>query len=257
MRAFLAALGFLTVLPVPRSPALDDRDWSRAVAWYPAAGLLLGVLLAGLDWLLLRLWPAGLASVLLLAAWVALTGALHLDGLVDCCDALLASVPPQRRLEILRDVHAGTFGLVGAILLLLLKAAALAALPAGLRLPALILIPVLGRWVMSAAVVLYPYARSEPGLGHKAKSGAGSRELALATAIALLAVVLAWATGLGPAAILTLVLVALAAFVLAAWMRRRIPGLTGDTYGALCETSELAGLLVVAALPALGLGGGP
>ena len=252
MRALFAAIGFLTVLPAPGGAGLRDEDWGRAVGWYPAAGLLLGALLAGLDWLLRQVWTDGLASVLVLAAWVALTGALHLDGFVDCCDALLAPVSPERRLEILRDVHAGTFGLVGAILLLLVKAAALAALPGPVRPAALLLLPTLARWAMSGAVVLFPYARPGPGLGRLARTGAGPRELALATATVLLAATLAWALGLGWAAALLPPVVALAAALLAAWIRRRIPGLTGDAYGALCETGEVAGLLALAALAARG-----
>ena len=247
MRALFAAIGFLTVLPSPRGLDLRDEDWGRSVGWYPLVGLLLGALLVGLDWLLRRAWPEGLASVLLLAAWVALTGALHLDGFVDCCDALLAPVSPERRLEILRDVHVGAFGLVGAVLLLMVKAAALAALPGPARPAALLLVPTLARWIMSGAVVLAPYARPGPGLGRLARTGAGTRELALATGTALLAAVLAWLLGLGWAAALLPPVVALVAVLLAAWIRRRIPGLTGDTYGALCELGEAAGLLALAA----------
>jgi adenosylcobinamide-GDP ribazoletransferase len=252
VRALFAAIGFLTVLPVPGSRQPAGEDWGRAVGWYPAAGLLLGALLAGLDWLLRQVWPVGVASTLSLAAWVALTGALHLDGLVDCCDALLAPVSPEHRLEILRDVHAGTFGLVGAILLLLIKGAALVALPGPARPAALLLVPAVARWAMSGAVVLAPYARPGPGLGRLARTGAGARELALATATALLTVALAWPLGLGWAAALVPLLVALAAVLLAAWIRRRIPGLTGDAYGAVCETGEAAGLLALAALAAQG-----
>jgi len=247
VRALFAAIGFLTVLPSPRGRELRDDDWGRSVGWYPLVGLLLGAILAGLDWLLRRVWPEGLASVLLLAAWVALTGALHLDGFVDCCDGLLAPVSPERRLEILRDVHVGAFGLVGAVLLLMVKAAALAALPGPARPAALLLVPTLARWAMSGAVVLAPYARPGPGLGRLARTGAGTRELALATGTALLAAVLAWLLGLGWAAALLPPVVALVAALVAAWIRRRIPGLTGDTYGALCELGEAAGLLALAA----------
>jgi adenosylcobinamide-GDP ribazoletransferase len=248
LRAFLAACRFLTILPLPGRPDLRDADWGRATAWYPAVGLVLGVLLAGLDWGLRRLWPPDLAAALLLVAWVALTGALHLDGFVDCCDALLAPVPPERRLEILRDVHAGAFGIVGVGLLLLTKFAALAAVPPAVRLPALLLVPTLGRWGMTGAVVLYPYARPGPGLGQKAKTGAGSRQLAVATATVLLATGLAWWAGLGWTAAGLLILAAGTLLLVVGWIRSRIDGLTGDAYGAICEVVEVVGLLLLAAL---------
>jgi adenosylcobinamide-GDP ribazoletransferase len=256
MPALLAAFRFLTTLPIPGAHRLEDGDLGRATAWYPAVGLVLGGILAVLDgstpltagWGLRRLWPDLVAAAVLLVAWVAMTGALHLDGFVDCCDALLAPVPPERRLEILRDVHTGAFGLVGLSLLLLTKITALAALPEGIRLPALLLVPTLGRWGMTAAVLLYPYARSGPGLGQRAKTGAGPRQLTIATVTALLVTALCWGLGLGWVALMLLILAALTLLLSARWIQSRIGGLTGDGYGAICELIEVAALLALAAL---------
>ncbi|HSR29608.1 MAG TPA: adenosylcobinamide-GDP ribazoletransferase [Anaerolineae bacterium] len=247
MRAFLGALQFLTILPVRGAHQLNESDWGRATAWYPAVGLVLGALLAGLDWGLGWLLPGGVVSALLLVAWVALTGALHLDGFVDCCDALLASVSRERRLEILRDVHVGAFGVVGAVLLLLVKYVTLATLPAVVRLPALLLIPTLGRWGMTGAVLLFPYARSGAGLGQKAKAGAGSGQLAIATLTALAAAGLAWWLGLGWSALALLILTAVAVLALGGWVQSKLGGLTGDVYGAICELVETTSLLALTA----------
>lgn len=248
MHTLLAAFRFLTTLPVPGAHQLDDGDWGRATAWYPAVGLALGAILAGLDWGLLWLWPDVVAATLLLVAWVALTGALHLDGFVDCCDALLAPVPPGRRLEILRDVHTGAFGLVGLTLLLLTKLTALVTLPKGVHLPALLLIPTLGRWGMTGAVLLYPYARQGSGLGQKAKTGAGSRQLVIASTTVLLVTALCWRLGLGWVAPMLLIVASLTIFLSAQWIQSRLGGLTGDGYGAICELVETTGLLALAAL---------
>lgn len=253
MQAFLTAVQFLTILPVPGSKGLRDIGWGRATAWYPAVGLVLGAILAGLDWALDWFLPAGVAAALLLVAWVVFTGALHLDGVVDCCDALLAPVQAERRLEILRDVHVGAFGIVGVVLLLLTKYATLAALPSPIRLPALLLVPTLGRWALTGAVVLYPYARPGPGLGQMAKAGAGRRQLAVATLVALLVAGLAWWAGLGWAAPLLFALAILTLFVLARWMQTRIGGLTGDAYGAICELVEVVGLLALVGLAQWGV----
>lgn len=253
MRGFLAALQFLTVLPLPGDHQPGETDWGQATAWYPAVGLLLGALLAGLDWGLRWLLPGGVAAALVLVAWVALSGALHLDGFVDCCDALLVPVSRERRLEILRDVHAGTFGIVGAVLLLLTKYAALVALPAAIRPAALFLIPTLGRWGMTIALLLYPYARSGPGLGQRARAGAGRLQLAIASGTALLVTGLSGWLGLGWAAAGLMGLTLFLVLAIAGWVRVKLGGLTGDVYGAICEVGETAALLALAALAGKGV----
>jgi cobalamin 5'-phosphate synthase/cobalamin synthase len=253
MGSVLAAFKFLTILPVPGSHRLGDDAWSKATAWYPLVGFVLGTILAGLGWLAGQLWSPGVAAAIVLVAWVSLTGALHLDGFVDCCDALLAPVSKERRLEILRDVHVGAFGIVGAILLLLTKYVALAALAAEVRLPALVLVPVLARWAMTAAVVLYPYARTGPGLGRRAKSNAGRGQLGMATAIASAAMALAWGLGLGWIALLLWLVTTLVFVLTARWIQGRLGGLTGDAYGAICELLETMSLLALASVTHLGL----
>lgn len=254
MSAFLAALQFLSIVPVPGTRNLEESEWGRATAWYPAVGLVLGAILAGLDWTVRWVLPENVAAAVLLAAWIGLSGALHLDGFVDCCDALLVPASRERRLEILRDVHTGTFGIAGVATLLLLKYTALAALPDGSRLAALLLIPTLARWGMAGAVLLYPYARPGPGLGRRAKTGAGGLQLAVATGTTLLVTGLSWGLGLGWAAALLLILIVLTVLVTAGWIQSKLGGLTGDAYGAICELGETACLLALAALAQQGVG---
>ncbi len=235
---FLVALQFLTRLPVPRREV--SLEEVGRVGWaFPAVGALIGLLLAGAAWGLGRVFSPIPLAALLLALWVAVTGALHLDGFVDCCDALLAARPPEDRLEILRDVHVGAFGVIGAGVLLLVKFAALAAIPTG-GWPALLLAPTLGRWAMVYAVFRYPYARPS-GLGTALKAQTGLRGLLAATGIAL-------AVALGAGGLYGLGALAgawLFTALFARWVTGRIPGLTGDVYGALCELTETLILLVL------------
>lgn len=253
MGAFRAALQFLSTLPVPGSRDLPEADWGRATAWYPAVGLVLGAILAGLDWVVRWVLPGNVAAAVLLAVWIGLSGALHLDGFVDCCDALLVPVSRERRLEILRDVHAGTFGIVGVVALLLLKYTTLATLADGSRLAALLLVPTLARWGMSGAVLLYPYARPGPGLGQRAKAGASGVHLAVASGTTLLVTGLAWGLGLGWAAAVLLILVLVTVLASAGWIQSKLGGLTGDAYGAICELGETVCLLALAALAQQGM----
>ncbi|MBF5058479.1 Cobalamin synthase, partial [Alcanivorax sp. 521-1] len=122
------ALSLLTRLPVRVATPVDERDQGRSVAWYPAVGLLIGLLLWGLAALLASA-PAWPVAVLVLAVWVGLTGALHLDGLADSADAWLGGYGDRARtLAIMKDPYCGPAGVVAVVLALLAKAAALAVL---------------------------------------------------------------------------------------------------------------------------------
>ena len=111
--SFLIALPFLTTIPVKVSGKIGPKEFGRAMAWFPAVGLLLGGILALADLGTRTLLPPAVSAAITLALWVLLTGALHLDGLMDCCDGLLAARDPEKRLDILRDTHMGAFAVVG------------------------------------------------------------------------------------------------------------------------------------------------
>ena len=239
MRPFLVALQFLTAIPVRVPGEITPRTIARATAWFPVVGLMLGAVLALVDVGLHTFFPPAVGAALLLMAWVTLTGALHLDGFLDCCDGLLAAKPPEKRLEILRDTRVGAFAVVGAICLLLLKFAALPEIPADRRIAALLVIPALTRAVMVYVVRAYPYARQGPGLGQLFREGLTWREVTLAGTIAVAAAGLALGlTGLALALWVWLMAVGIAWLV-----QRRIPGLTGDVYGAINELTEVGALL--------------
>lgn len=235
MMDILFAFHFLTRIPIPLKREFPARDWARSMAWYPLVGLLVGLGLAAGRLLMMRLWASELAAVLTLAIWVGLTGGLHLDGFVDCCDALPVALSPERRLEILRDVHVGTYGVVGAVLLLTIKALSIRSVDwAGLALA-----PVLGRWAMVIVTFLFPYARPS-GLGKAFKDHVGGRELIIATSTALLAAIL-WGQFVGLA---TMGIGFAIACILGLWAARQLGGgITGDVYGLVCEVVELSAML--------------
>lgn len=236
MRGLLAAIGFLTRIPVPLAVFDDAQARRRSLAWYPAVGLLLGALLAALAWLL-RDAPPLVAGAVLLVTWVALTGAMHLDGLADSADAWVGGLGDRERtLAIMKDPRCGPMGVTAVVLVLLLKFAALASLPPS-GWPALLLAPLLARGAMVAAFLALPYVRAN-GLGSglmAAPRSACFAGLALSAAACL---ALGWR---GLAAL------AVAAALFAGWRhanRARLGGFTGDTCGALGELTEAAVLCV-------------
>jgi adenosylcobinamide-GDP ribazoletransferase len=237
---FLVALRFLTIVPPLVRRQLTSREIGQAVGWFPAVGVLLGTALAGVDYVLGFLFPAGVSAALLLVTWVLVTGALHLDGFLDTCDGLFGGRTPDARLRIMRDERVGAFAVLGGILLFVVKYSCLINLAD--RTIALIVTPTVARWGMGVSVVAFPYARPE-GLGRGMKDHAGWRQVVLASITAILTATLAarW-LGLIIVAVAAVTTITAAAFVL-----RRLPGLTGDTYGALCELLEALTLLAFVA----------
>lgn len=230
MNDFRAALALLTVFPV----RYGEEVSARAFAYYPLVGALIGVLLVAASFLLRLVMPNLVAAALVVTVWVALTGALHLDGFSDACDSLFASTTRERRLEILRDVHLGAFGAVGLILLLIVQVAAVASMP---TLAPIFLAPVLGRWSLVYAAT-YPPARDE-GMAVLFRAGLTRREILVATVLAALSVVAFGAFGL-----VALVAAVATATLVARFALNRLGGLTGDIYGMICESVEVVVLIV-------------
>jgi adenosylcobinamide-GDP ribazoletransferase len=230
LRGLHLAHTFLTTLPLPHVGEVRDGEFANASGYYPAVGWTLGVLLCAVAWLTSGL-PGGVAAALLLAAWLAFTGMLHFDGLVDSADAILAMKSPARRLEILSDVHIGAFGLAVGVIVLLIK---WSALEADLHWLALLVAPVLARAALLIPMNLFPAARTE-SLGARSREGNWPVGLLIAAPAIVLQPVLA----------VVAVIVACAVAVFAA--RRLNGGLNGDVYGAIVELTE-ATLIVVALL---------
>ncbi|MCP9490746.1 MAG: adenosylcobinamide-GDP ribazoletransferase [Solirubrobacteraceae bacterium MAG38_C4-C5] len=229
-----AALGFLTRIPVGDTAPLDAARLSRAAAWFPVVGLLAGGVLGGTRLLTELALPPEAATVLALAAAIALTGALHEDGLADAADGLGAHVPRERKLEILRDSRIGTFGAAALILVLLLSWTLLAPLTGEEVLRAALCAHVLSRWSILPQSLLSP-ARADGSSGtlvraNPAGLAAGS---ALAIAVALLA------GGPGPGA-LALAVAGAVTLVAGGLMTRALGGVTGDSFGAVSKLVEVA-----------------
>ncbi len=239
MKHLLTAFNLMTTLPLPSGKDWQTGDSGRASVWYPFVGLVIG----GLTWLTwmaaARFFPTLVAGALTLGFWIWLTGGLHLDGLADCCDGLLASASVERRLEIMKDSRLGAFGGIGLVLILLFKAAALASL-APETAPGILLAASLGRWCILPAGLL-PLARPS-GMGADFKAGFRPWYLAAGAVIPLALALLLGARGL-----ISLLVGSLAAFVVLRLAQTRIGGVTGDVFGMTVEVVEAVTLLVFTA----------
>jgi len=243
-RAFVSALTFLTVIPLP-----DSWKTARpnAMFWgFPPAALLVGALLAaaaaGAQWLL----PPLVAAVVIAALCVLLPGAIHLDGLADCADAFYSRRDRQDVLRILKDPRVGTMGAAAVALSLLLRTSAYLAIRPAVLLAALPAAALLARSAVLPALWLLPYVRGESGIIAAPEAGAGARTV-LGTAFVVIA--LAFFPIPGAAALL-----ALAVLWRLAW--EKIGGCTGDVLGATIEVAEVIFAAALAATEKAGLAWG-
>lgn len=248
---FLAALSFLTCIPLPWLRKISPEDMGHSTVYFPVVGAIIGLILAGLSWLFGLFLPPSIVNVLLIVSLVIISGALHLDGFIDTCDGIAGHKTVEDRWQVMHDSRAGAFGIVGVVLLLLVKYIALSNVPEDSLMATLVLMAVVSRWVMVYAIFGFPYARPS-GLGETFKQGTGWQEFALATVITLATVIglARWADIdyfylVGPALISIIWLVVV---VMAAYLKQKFSGLTGDTYGAINEVTEVCVLILICIL---------
>lgn len=230
----LLALQFLTRLPIPVACPWTPATRRWAIRAYPLVGLMVGALLACVA-LLLGQWqtPSPITALVLLSLWVAISGGLHLDGVMDLADALGSNQPVARRWEIMKDPVVGSFGMLALVFLLAWKGGLLWALvhyqaPLGW----LVVAPALGRLAGVALLVLTPCAQPS-GLAFSWQQSLGRRDVVLALLPLLLGALFM------PGLWVWLVATALWVVLVRQALLRLFHGINGDMVGATIEGGEL------------------
>jgi adenosylcobinamide-GDP ribazoletransferase len=239
---FFRAFSFLTILPCPSCDSPPEQ-LGRCCAWFPAVGLVLGTMLAAAGAGLAFILPPLPSAAFVVMLWAFLTRGLHLDGLADTFDGLGGGWDGPSRLAIMKDSRLGTFGGIALAGALMVKTALLAGLPGEAGVRALLAAPVAGRWAMLPAIYFFPSARPG-GMGDLFKKGSPSSRLALGTLLAAAAAAPAGSRGAA-----SLAAAAVLSAALSRLLTRLLGGLTGDSYGAVCELAEIGALAVFAAAP--------
>ncbi len=244
-RQWLGAIVFYTTLPLPKTWPIELAGIAR---WCPGVGILLGLVLAGLNSGLVAVgMPDLVRAVVVVGAWLGLTGGLHLDGAMDTADGL-AVLEPTRRLAVMADSRTGAFGVMAALIILGLKVAALSELKPVAIWP-LVFVLAWGRWGQVWAIARYPYLKAEgKGSFHKTTCHfprdfiPGFVAILLVSGFALAMNLDHWPGILGIVGVSVMI-----SCGSGAWLNQQLGGHTGDTYGAVVEWTEailLAGLTV-------------
>jgi adenosylcobinamide-GDP ribazoletransferase len=242
-RQLLIAVQFLTRLPVPRSLMVSEEDISRAAAFFPAVGVVIGGIGALLYAILRPLVPAQTCVLAVLIYSALITGAFHEDGLADSLDGFGGGWSREEKLSIMRDSRIGTFGALGLIFLVLVKYNLLSLLEWGQIWRWLIFAHTASRWTVLPLCMWLPYAR-EQGQGGLVARRIGWSAAVIAT-LTLLAVslLLPWRVG-----ILALVMTVAVVVASGIYYRLRLSGITGDCLGATNQLTEVALYFVAAVL---------
>jgi adenosylcobinamide-GDP ribazoletransferase len=234
MKRLVLALQFLTRLPLPAVVA-TEADFAASMRWFPAAGLVVGAVVAVGAWIGVRIDP-WIGALMALAAWVMVTGALHLDGLGDIADAAgAAHADPARLSAVLADPHIGSFGVTAIALQLLAKLVLLHQLLLHEPVWLLAVVPAVARVAPLVWTLALPPLHD--GLGSRFRAGISYWHVA------------AWSL---PWALLLPVFPGLGIAILAVvlwgmWLCARIGGISGDGHGAGIEIVETALLFALAA----------
>ena len=246
--AFVQALHFLTRLRLPVEVDFTPEAQRASPRWYPAVGVVIGLICGVIFWGAALLFPPVVAVLAATAAGLIVTGALHEDGFADACDGLGGFRPKERVLEIMRDSRIGTYGVLGLGLMLAAKVAALAAMPV-LAVPFVLI----AGHAISRASVLWVMASSDYVRDAGAASGVagGLDQRAMVIGLGTAALALLPLLCVLPVLALIAGLAGLAAghFAMRHRYEARLGGYTGDCLGAVQQCSEIGfylGLLALA-----------
>ena len=247
-RLIVVAIQFLTRIPVPSFNHYDPQWLHQSSRYFPAVGLLIGMLCAVVFWFASVLFTPLVAAVISTAFGIKLTGAFHEDGLADSCDGLGGGLTRERTLEIMKDSRLGTYGVLGLVSALLLKISLLAAMPISVAIVALIIGHTASRLFCISLLTLLPYG----GEVEHAKAKPMAQQLTPLQALyssgwLILAIVLVTVIfpntmqqiGLGKW-LLALALALIATDYMRRLLCRRLQGYTGDGLGATQQLSEIA-----------------
>ncbi|MFA5165502.1 MAG: adenosylcobinamide-GDP ribazoletransferase [Candidatus Omnitrophota bacterium] len=245
MKGFLAALQFLTIMPVRLKGGVSEKEMPSSAAWFPAVGLIVGILLAFAYDALSYIFPAPVVCAFVLTLSEVVTGGLHIDGFIDTMDGIASGADRKRMLEIMHEGRPGALGLAAVILLFLSKFSLLLSLPKGTVEISLVAMSVISRASFVASAVFYPYAREgSEGLG-KMFIGRIKRPASAIAAVTLLATVLFI---FRTRALILIPAVAAVFIACNLYFKKKLGGVTGDTIGAVGEVLEVIVLAIAVVL---------
>ncbi len=241
MRRFIIALQFLTIIPYDKDLKVTEEDLGKSMFFFPLVGLFIGGCLVFSDQVLSSLLPLNVVNGLLITLLVIFTGSMHLDALADTIDGIASGGDKTEKLRIMKEGNIGAMGVVGIIIVLMLKYLTLNALPQTLKCQSLLIMPMMARWSQVTVSYISNYAGLKKGLGFPFTTHVTFFIFTLTTLVAFLFSYLLFLER----GILIAGLILLMCFPYSRFFKRTLGGVTGDILGAISEIVEVTVLIVI------------
>ncbi len=243
-RRFILMMQFMTSIPINVNVKAEKEDYGKGLALAPVVGLIIGLIVAAVNFIFGKLFPASVTSVITVAIYVGLTGGLHFDGLGDTADGLFSNRSKEKILEIMKDSRIGTNALLTVVITVLMYVTLIRSLGDGSSIFILMLMPVAGRIGSLIASGTSDYAGVSDGPGRWCVEYCGKMDVYLGVFIYSAIFLTAAILSNGYFLLLPAVSAPVSAFVLSKFLGKKLGGVTGDILGAVCELNQVIFLVI-------------
>ncbi|MDD5687600.1 MAG: adenosylcobinamide-GDP ribazoletransferase [Elusimicrobia bacterium] len=239
IKNFFSAIGLLTIIPVPKKYL---QELKHPVIFFPVVGLLIGFILIGVNIVFSKFMPKLITDLFVLITLTVISGGIHIDGFADTIDGLYGGKNKYEIIRIMDDVHIGSIGMVGIVLLVLTKFCFIYSLPQEHVFKSLILMSVVSRFSMVLPIIISKPVKE--GLGKMFINSSKLTDCLIASILALLLVFLCFKT----TGLLVLIVIVLTTLLITKLFEHKIGGITGDNLGFINEISEVISLFLIIVL---------
>ena len=244
--SMMIAFSMYSRIPVPQVQWTKER-MKYAMCFFPLIGAVIGLMEYGAILLFRTMGFSFLTQILPVVIPVAVTGGIHMDGLLDVIDAKSSHGETEKKLEILKDPHTGAFAIIGCGIYFLLYLAFFIEMRP-VMIPAFCITFVITRALSGLSVVTFPMAKKS-GLAAAFSDGAHKRVVGTVMVLYLIISLIAIWLFTGAFAVSGVIAISFVVFLYYYHMsKREFGGITGDLAGYFLQVLELVLVMGLAIL---------
>lgn len=238
VKGFLTLISFFTRIPVGKKIEYREENFLKALNLYTLLGVVIGFLLSIVYLIFQNTYINLLRGLVLTLSYIAITGAIHLDGTADTSDGIFSGRTGERIFEIMSDSHTGTFGVLSLIIVVLSQFV----LFSYIDIYSCFMMPVVGRSCVVFACRNKKYAKKEKGMGTLFIESIDSKIL-----LTNLFVLFFFAILMPDrfTIIVSCFAALMVSYFISCGIEDKIGGMTGDTCGFVLEVSQVVFMVLI------------